>query len=107
MLGREGYTTTMVDVRGMSSILHLKSGISYIGGRTLVVMEEMAGLPCFQGYDLLRVGADESYAAKLCARQRPGTGASRLSTFADGARRQRIRSPAAGKCPSFKRWMAV
>ena len=27
----------------MTSILHLKSGISYIGDNTLVVMEEMAG----------------------------------------------------------------
>ena len=27
----EGYTSAVIDVRGMSSILHLKSGVSYIG----------------------------------------------------------------------------
>ena len=30
-LARQGYTSSVIDVRGMSSILHLKSGISYIG----------------------------------------------------------------------------
>jgi dimethylargininase len=71
-LGREGYSASCVDVRGMSSILHLKSGISYIGPgpsgeSTLLVMEEMADWPAFAGYDLLRVSADESYGAN-CVR---------------------------------------
>ena len=72
---REGFTSSTVDVRGMTSILHLKSGISYIGrpedgsaeGGTLVVMEEMAAWPAFAGYDLLRVSAKESYGAN-CVR---------------------------------------
>jgi dimethylargininase len=66
-LAREGYTSAVIDVRGMSSILHLKSGISYIGNRTLVVMDEMAANPLFQGYELIRVAAQESYAAN-CVR---------------------------------------
>jgi dimethylargininase len=71
-LRKEGYTSSTVDVRGMTSILHLKSGISYIGPgpaseETLVVMEEMADWPEFAGYDLLRVSAEESYAAN-CVR---------------------------------------
>jgi dimethylargininase len=72
---REGFTSSTVNVRGMTSILHLKSGISYIGrpesgtaeGGTLVVMEEMAGWAEFAGYDLLRVSATESYGAN-CVR---------------------------------------
>src|SRR3984885_4320224 len=44
-LASQGYTSAVIDVRGMSSILHLKSGISYIGGNTMVVMAEMAGNP--------------------------------------------------------------
>ena len=69
---KEGYTSSCVDVRGMTSILHLKSGISYIGPgpageNTLVVMEEMADWPEFAGFDLLRVSAEESYAAN-CVR---------------------------------------
>jgi dimethylargininase len=66
-LAREGYTSACVDVRGMRSILHLKSGISYIGENTLVVMEEMADRPEFVGFDLLRVTEEESYAAN-CVR---------------------------------------
>ncbi len=63
----EGYTSSVVDVRGMSSILHLKSGIAYVGDNTLVVMEEMAGNPLFAGYELIRVAPEESYAAN-CVR---------------------------------------
>jgi len=58
---REGYTSSAIDVRGINSILHLKSGVSYIGNNTLVVMKEMA--PLFPGYELIRVAAEESYAA--------------------------------------------
>jgi dimethylargininase len=62
-----GYTASTVDVRSMTTILHLKSGISYIGDNTLVVMEEMATNPQFAGYALIRVSAEESYAAN-CVR---------------------------------------
>jgi dimethylargininase len=62
-----GYTSSIVDVRHMTSILHLKSGTSYIGDNTLVVMEEMADLEQFRGFDLIRVSEEESYAAN-CVR---------------------------------------
>jgi dimethylargininase len=62
-----GYTSSVVDVRHMTSILHLKSGISYIGENTLVVMEEMAELEAFHGFELVRVSEDESYGAN-CVR---------------------------------------
>ena len=62
-LASQGYTSSVVDVRGMTSILHLKSGISYIGNNTLVVMEEMAANDLFRDYELVRVSMDESYAA--------------------------------------------
>jgi dimethylargininase len=66
-LASVGYRSTVVDVRGMSGILHLKSGVSYIGNNTLVVMEEMAGGVAFAGYELIRVAREESYAAN-CVR---------------------------------------
>jgi dimethylargininase len=62
-----GYTASTIDVRGMKSILHLKSGISFIGDNALVVMEEMAANPQFARFDLLRVRPEESYAAN-CVR---------------------------------------
>ena len=57
----------MVDIRTMTSILHLKSGISYIGENTLVLMEEMADDPRFKNYQIIRVSEQESYAAN-CVR---------------------------------------
>jgi len=62
-LAHEGYTSSVIDVRAMTTILHLKSGISYIGDNTLVVMEEMADLPEFAAYNRIVVPVDESYAA--------------------------------------------
>jgi dimethylargininase len=66
-LTRFGYTSSLIDVRAMTTILHLKSGIAYIGDNTLVVMEEMADDQQLQGFKLVRVSAEESYAAN-CVR---------------------------------------
>jgi dimethylargininase len=66
-LASQGLTSSVIDVRGMASILHLKSGISYIGDNTIVVMEEMAGNELFRDYELIRVSTEESYAAN-CVR---------------------------------------
>jgi dimethylargininase len=62
-----GYTSSTIDVRPMTSILHLKSGISYIGDDTLVVMEQMAANPAFNNLELITVSDDESYGAN-CVR---------------------------------------
>ena len=66
-LASQGYTSSIVDVREMTSILHLKSGISYIGNNTLVVMEEMAGNELFRNHNLITVSVEESYGAN-CVR---------------------------------------
>ena len=58
-----GYTASTIDIRTIKTILHLKSGISYIGDRTLVVMEEMAARRRFAHFNLLRVSKAESYGA--------------------------------------------
>jgi dimethylargininase len=62
-----GYTSSVIDIRTMGSILHLKSGISYIGDNTMVVMEEMAGIDSFREYKRVVVSPAESYAAN-CVR---------------------------------------
>jgi dimethylargininase len=66
-LAVEGYTSSVIDVRQIASILHLKSGIAYIGDNTLVVIDEMAENQLFRNYSLIRVCAEESYAAN-CVR---------------------------------------
>jgi dimethylargininase len=62
-----GYASSTVDVRPMTSILHLKSGISYIGDNALVVMDEMAEHEAFREFKRICVTEDESYAAN-CVR---------------------------------------
>ena len=62
-LAREGCTSSFVDVRGIRGILHLKSGITYLGNHNLVVIDELAGRPEFRSYNLIRVVPQENYAA--------------------------------------------
>lgn len=66
-LGELGYTFSVIDIRAMKSILHLKSGISCIGDDTMVVMEEMAGNNAFAKLERICVSLEESYAAN-CVR---------------------------------------
>jgi dimethylargininase len=62
-LAGAGYRSSVIDIRGMTSILHLKSGISYVGGNTLVAIEEIAGNEQFREYETICVPLAESYAA--------------------------------------------
>jgi dimethylargininase len=62
-----GFTASTIDIREMRSILHLKSGISYIGDNTLMVMEEMASNPQFSRFEQVNVSQQESYGAN-CVR---------------------------------------
>ena len=61
-LAAEGYTWSMVDIRDLTSILHLKSGVAYLNDNKLVVMKELAHRKEFAGYDLVLVPAQECYA---------------------------------------------
>jgi dimethylargininase len=67
LLAAQGFTSSIVDIRKMDSILHLKSGIAYLEENTLVLMEEMAGLEQFRGYQVILAAPGESYAAN-CVR---------------------------------------
>jgi dimethylargininase len=59
-----GFTTSEIDIRRTGSLLHLKSGLTYLGNGTVLVCEELAGLPDFEGYRVLVVPDEkESYAA--------------------------------------------
>lgn len=62
-LASKGYTSSFVDIRQTKGILHLKSGISYIGENRLVVIDSLAMHPDFKGYELVRMSPDEDYAA--------------------------------------------
>jgi dimethylargininase len=62
-----GYTCSFVDIRGTEGLLHLKSGLAYLGNNCLVVTEALAGRTAFADYDLVMVNSAEAYAAN-CVR---------------------------------------
>ncbi len=67
LLASYGYTSSIVDIRNVKDILHLKSGLAYLGDNRLVVIEALANRREFRGYELVRVNVDEEYAAN-CVR---------------------------------------
>ena len=62
-----GYTSSIIDIRDWKTILHLKSGLAYLGDNRLVVIEALRTQAVFKGYELLPVENDEAYAAN-CVR---------------------------------------
>jgi len=63
LLASFGYTSAIIDIRDLRGVLHLKSGLAYLGGNRLVVAETLANRAEFQKYDLLVVNAGEEYGA--------------------------------------------
>lgn len=62
-LEKQGYTSSLVDIREIKGILHLKSGIAYLGDGNLVVADELAQRKEFKRYHILHVDEEENYAA--------------------------------------------
>ncbi len=62
-LKNEGFTSSFVQVAGIPGILHLKSGLTFLGNNRLVLIDAIAGLPQFKEYDVFRVDEAENYAA--------------------------------------------
>ena len=62
-LTASGFTSSPVDIRGISSILHLKSGLTWLGGKRLIVIDALANHAAFRGYEIMRVATAEEYAA--------------------------------------------
>lgn len=66
-LSSSGYTSAFIDARGIAGLLHLKSGLAYIGDGWLVADEAFAGLKEVSGYRVACVEPAERYAAN-CVR---------------------------------------
>jgi len=62
-----GYGSTIVSTAGLAGVLHLKSGIAYLGDNRLVVIDALAEREEFADYELVRVATGEEYAAN-CVR---------------------------------------
>ena len=62
-----GYTSSLIDIRGISNILHLKSGLAYLGGERLVAIETFPQHEEFRRYELTYLNSVEMYAANCLA----------------------------------------
>jgi dimethylargininase len=62
-----GWESTVLDIRALSELLHLKSGLAHLGGRRLAAVGALARHPALEGWNVLRVPAEEQYAAN-CVR---------------------------------------
>jgi dimethylargininase len=63
LLTSRGFTTSTIDIRGSSGLLHLKSGISCPGRDVLVLTAELFTHPAFRGYEAIVVDPEERYGA--------------------------------------------
>lgn len=66
-LAARGRSSEIVDIREIPGLLHLKSGIAAIAPDTVVTTEALASHPALSEYRLIRVAAEEAYAAN-CVR---------------------------------------
>ena len=62
-LARIGFGSSAIDIRGMPGLLHLKTGLSWLGGRRLLATGALAGHKAFEGWEVVLVPEDEEYAA--------------------------------------------
>jgi dimethylargininase len=63
LLASFAYTSSLIDIRGLKGILHLKSGLAYLADNQLVVIDSLANYKQFGDYDLVHVKPGEEYAA--------------------------------------------
>lgn len=61
-LARQGFSTSMIEIRAMPGLLHLKTGLSWLGDRRLLATGEIAGHEALSGWEIVRVPEREDYA---------------------------------------------
>lgn len=66
-LGEDGFTSSLIDIRDVDGILHLKSGIAYVGDGRVVAIRALRPHPALRDYEIIPVDASETYAAN-CVR---------------------------------------
>jgi dimethylargininase len=67
LLGEFGHAATLLDVRGCAGLLHLKTGISYLGEGRLAVAAGLPRLAALEAYEQVTLVPAEGYAAN-CVR---------------------------------------
>ena len=62
-LARQGFSSSMIDIRTMPGLLHLKTGLSWLGERRLLAIDEIAGHEALRGWEIVQTSEGEDYAA--------------------------------------------
>jgi dimethylargininase len=62
-LAERGFGSSVIDIRGMPGMLHLKTGLSWLGDRRLIAWREIAGHEALRGWEVVEVAKGEEYAA--------------------------------------------
>jgi dimethylargininase len=62
-LAKHGYESELVDVLAVPGLLHLKSGVTYLGEGRFAAIEALAGHAALRGAEVFVVEAEESYAS--------------------------------------------
>jgi dimethylargininase len=62
-LGRAGFGSSVIDIQAIPGLLHLKTGLSWLGGRRLLATGEIAAHEALSGWDVVQVPVGEDYAA--------------------------------------------
>ncbi len=62
-LAKLGLASEIVDITAIAGLLHLKTGISYLGEGRMAVAPDLVGLPALQGYETVVLAPEEAYAA--------------------------------------------
>ncbi len=63
ILSDVGFSSTLIDCRRIPGLLHLKTGMAYLGDGTMVLGPTLANHPAFSKYRTLLVDPGEDYAA--------------------------------------------
>jgi dimethylargininase len=66
-LARHDFSSSAIDIRAMTALLHLKTGLSWLGARRLLATGEIAGHQALSGWEIVPVPEGEEYAAN-CTR---------------------------------------
>ena len=63
LLEEHGYRTTVIDIRDAQGLLHLKSGLAYLGDGRIVATSQIPRMPALRPYERIEIPDDERYAA--------------------------------------------
>src|SRR5262245_7322037 len=62
-LAELGYRSDIIDIRGCTNLLHLKSGIAYLGEGRMLASVDVPQHPALAAYEIVKVPHAETYAA--------------------------------------------